>query len=118
MKRVLFYCQHVLGMGHLMRSLEIVRGLNHFEVCFLNGGELAGGVDLPANVRVINLPVLQSDEDFRDIHSATGEDLETVKSRRAAMLLDAVADFRARYRCHRAVPLRQAEICVRADSHA
>lgn len=94
MKRVLFYCQHVLGMGHLVRSIEVVRGLDDFEVCFLNGGELVSGVDLPANVRVINLPVLQSDEEFREIHAASGEDLEQVKTRRAAMLLETVADFR------------------------
>ncbi len=26
-KKVMFYCQHILGIGHLVRSLEIVRGL-------------------------------------------------------------------------------------------
>ena len=26
-KKVMFYCQHILGIGYLVRSLEIVRGL-------------------------------------------------------------------------------------------
>jgi predicted glycosyltransferase len=94
MKRVLFYCQHVLGMGHLVRSIEIVRGLYDFEVCFLNGGEVLSGIDVPSNVRLVNLPVLNSDEEFREIRAGTGEDLEAVKNRRASMLLDLVADVR------------------------
>ena len=31
-KRLLFYCQPVLGMGHLVRSLAILRGLDGFEI--------------------------------------------------------------------------------------
>jgi len=39
--RLLFYCQHSLGMGHLIRSFSIADGLaKHFEVVFLNGGPL------------------------------------------------------------------------------
>ena len=94
MKRVLFYCQHVLGMGHLMRSIEIVRGLVDFEVCFLNGGEIVKGIDLPGNGRLVNLPVLNSDEDFRSIQAAAGADIEEVKKRRSAMIIDAVDEFR------------------------
>lgn len=40
MKKLMFYCQHILGMGHLIRSMEIVRGLvEDFEICFINGGK-------------------------------------------------------------------------------
>ena len=44
MKRALFYCQHVLGMGHLVRSLELVRSLCGFHVTLLNGGESVEGL--------------------------------------------------------------------------
>ncbi|PHM08684.1 glycosyl transferase, partial [Nostoc sp. 'Peltigera malacea cyanobiont' DB3992] len=46
MKRIMFYCQHILGMGHLVRSREIVRGLTKdFQVCFINGGEIIQGFE-------------------------------------------------------------------------
>ena len=48
MKKLMFYCQHILGMGHLIRSMEIVRGLtDDFEVCFINGGEIVQGFQVP-----------------------------------------------------------------------
>ncbi|MDZ8138396.1 MAG: glycosyltransferase [Nostoc sp. DedQUE04] len=62
MKRIMFYCQHILGMGHLVRSREIVRGLTKdFQVCFINGGEIIQGFEIPAGVEVINLPVIKTD---------------------------------------------------------
>ena len=37
MKKVMFYCQHTLGIGHLVRSMEIVRSLvKDFQVCFID----------------------------------------------------------------------------------
>lgn len=69
-KRVLFYCQHVLGMGHFIRSMEIVRGLQNFDVCFLNGGEILQGFKLPASVEVVNLPPIRSDAEFRGLRAS------------------------------------------------
>lgn len=41
--RLLFYCQHLLGIGHLTRSLAICEALNDdFEVHFLQGGPDVG----------------------------------------------------------------------------
>ncbi|AFY02372.1 glycosyltransferase family protein [Bdellovibrio bacteriovorus] len=41
--RLLFYCQHLLGIGHLTRSLAICEALNEdFEVHFLQGGPDVG----------------------------------------------------------------------------
>lgn len=71
-KKLMFYCQHVLGMGHFIRSAEIVRGLDAFEVVFLNGGEIVPGFTLPSNVEVINLPPIKADPEFRDIHVGDG----------------------------------------------
>lgn len=87
-KQLLFYCQHVLGMGHLIRSTEIVRGLKAFDVSFLNGGEIVPGFELPASVNVINLPPIKSDAEFRDIHAANGlHSLEQTKAIRTARLI-------------------------------
>jgi predicted glycosyltransferase len=68
MKRIMFYCQHILGMGHLVRSREIVRGLTKdFQVCFINGGEIIQGFEIPAGVEVINLPVIKTDPEFTEL---------------------------------------------------
>lgn len=90
-KKAMFYCQHVLGMGHLIRSAEIVRALaaGGYEVCFLNGGELAEGFVLPDGIEVINLPPIKSDAEFREIHAAGGLlDLEAVKAERRKLILE------------------------------
>ncbi|MEH2086389.1 glycosyltransferase family protein [Nostoc sp.] len=68
MKRIMFYCQHILGMGHLVRSREIVRGLTKdFQVCFINGGEIIQGFEIPAGVEVINLPAIKTDPEFSEL---------------------------------------------------
>ncbi len=68
MKRLMFYCQHILGMGHLVRSMEIVRGLvNDFQVCFINGGEVIEGFSVPPGVEVVNLPAIKTDSEFQTL---------------------------------------------------
>jgi predicted glycosyltransferase len=86
--KLLFYCQHVLGMGHFIRSAEIVRSLRDFDVTFLNGGVIVPGFDLPAAVEVVNLPAIQADEEFRDIHVADDErELEEIQRVRTERIL-------------------------------
>ncbi len=93
--RVMFYSQHVLGMGHLVRSLEIIRGLAEFEVCFVNGGELVAGFAPPPAVKVVNLPPLLADPEFREIHSSDEQhSLEEVKTRRREQILAEYERFR------------------------
>lgn len=83
-KRVLIYCQHVLGMGHLVRSLEIVRALTDWDVTFLNGGDLCPGMEFPPQAEVVNLPPIKSESDFKTILAAeNGQDLEAIKRIRA-----------------------------------
>ncbi|HKC86185.1 MAG TPA: glycosyl transferase, partial [Blastocatellia bacterium] len=96
-KRAMFYCQSVLGMGHFIRSAEIARGLadNGFEVSFLNGGETAGGLELPSSIAVVNLPPIKSDAEFREIRAADGSrDLEEIKEERRRRILAEFARFR------------------------
>lgn len=87
-KKAMFYCQHVLGMGHFIRSREIVLGLKEFKVCFLSGGEIAQGLELPPSVDVVNLPPIKSDAEFRDIQAAGGnQSLDEIKEARKIRLL-------------------------------
>ncbi len=54
---LLFYCQHSLGMGHLVRSLAIAGALaKRFRVVLLNGGRLPAGVMPSSGVEIVDLP--------------------------------------------------------------
>jgi len=57
---LLFYCQHAMGMGHLVRSLALADALSQsFRVVLLNGGELPPDLSLPRGIEIINLPPLR-----------------------------------------------------------
>lgn len=93
MKKIMFYCQHILGMGHLIRSMEIVRGLTaDFEVCFINGGEVVQGFQAPPGVRVINLPAIKTDAEFRELipvdSTLTIEETQTVRQQQLLKVLN------------------------------
>ncbi len=95
MKQILFYCQHVLGMGHLMRSMALIEGMiGHFNICFLNGGEPIAGFDFPAAVEVINLPPLKTDETFKTLSSSDGEELTSVQQTRRQQIIDVYTRIR------------------------
>jgi predicted glycosyltransferase len=88
-KKVMFYCQHVLGMGHFIRSAEIVRRLSEFDVYFLNGGEIIPGFELPSAVETINLPPIRADAEFRDVHTiGDGVCLDEIKAIRKKRIID------------------------------
>jgi predicted glycosyltransferase len=93
--RIACYCQHVLGIGHFHRSLEICRELarDHETVMILGGPE----VPLPKTaVRFFRLPGLQMDKDFRHLLPCQeGCDLEEIKLRRKQQLFDFFIDFQA-----------------------
>ncbi|MEJ7615714.1 MAG: glycosyltransferase [Pyrinomonadaceae bacterium] len=94
-KRVLFYCQPVLGIGHYIRSREIILRLNDFAVCFINGGEIVPGFELPASIEVVNLPALKTNAEFQSLFVARGErSLDEVKEVRKQLLLSAYSRFR------------------------
>lgn len=95
MKRLMFYCQHILGMGHLVRSMEIVRGLTQdFQVCFINGGEIIEGFEIPADVEVVNLPAIKTDAEFRTLQVVDSDlDLTVVEAIRQDQLLQVYQQF-------------------------
>lgn len=60
---LLFYCQHAMGMGHLVRSLALADALSRsFRVVLLNGGVLPSNLSLPPGIEVINLPPLRLED--------------------------------------------------------
>ena len=95
MKRLLFYCQHILGIGHLIRSMEIIKGLtDEFQVCFLNGGEAIADFPVPPNVEVVQLPPLKTDNEFSELHLPEGFDsLEAVFATRTQQMLTVLQRF-------------------------
>lgn len=89
MQRLMFYCQHILGIGHLVRSMEIVRGLlSDFEIYFINGGEVVEGFELPSGIHMINIPAIKTDSEFRELQIPAGfETVEQVLEHRRDLLL-------------------------------
>jgi predicted glycosyltransferase len=56
---LLFYCQHSVGLGHLMRSYALCAGLaEHFGVVLLTGGDLPEGIEAPKGIELVALPPL------------------------------------------------------------
>ena len=83
--KLLVYCQHVLGVGHFFRTLEICRALADHDVVLVSGGPPTPA-DLPANVRRRQLSELAMDRDFQNLHSPEGKRLETVREERRRQL--------------------------------
>lgn len=82
----MFYCQHILGMGHLIRSVEIVRGLiPDFQICFVNGGQVIEEFEFPREIEVINIPAIKTDSEFTELtpvdDSLTMSELETIRTK-------------------------------------
>ena len=94
-KRVMFYCQHILGMGHLVRSSEIVRSLTHdFDILFVLGGVIPQGFQAPEGVTIMQLPAIKTDSNFSHLQTCDPtEDLEQNKQSRREMLLNAFNDY-------------------------
>lgn len=83
MKKVFFYVQHLLGIGHLKRAAVLAAALRKagFEVTLASGGLPVAGID------VLQLPPVSS-PDFRQLLDEHGEPVdEAWKHRRAAVLL-------------------------------
>jgi predicted glycosyltransferase len=84
--KIIVYCQHVLGVGHFFRILEICRALSHHQVIMVTGGDDLP-VALPEHVHQVRLPGLMMDERFERLSAIDAAlSLETVKARRREML--------------------------------
>lgn len=90
-RKLLFYCQHVLGMGHFIRSAALARALaRRFDVHFINGGEIIPGFELPPSIELIQLPAIRTDESFRELIAVDdGKTIGEIREIRRRMLIEA-----------------------------
>jgi predicted glycosyltransferase len=85
--KIIQYCQHVLGVGHLFRSLEISRALSGHRVILVTGGPPVEA-ELPGHVREFRLPDLQMNQDFQGLFSTEKHlTVDQVKEERQKQLL-------------------------------
>ncbi|MDT5295050.1 MAG: hypothetical protein QOJ76_1930, partial [Acidobacteriota bacterium] len=94
---LLFYCQHSLGMGHLVRSLALAEGFaGRFRVVFLNGGPLPKGMRIPRGVEVVDLPPLGMDADGQLVSRDRRRTVERARSLRRQLILETYRAVRPR----------------------
>lgn len=92
--KILHYTQHVLGIGHLFRSLAIDRALAPDRVDLVTGGPEVT-LTLPDNVRHHPMPALAMDSDFKTMRAVEeGADEEEVWQRRQEQLLALFVELR------------------------
>ena len=96
-RKVFFYVQHLLGIGHVFRALRIAHGLPKagFDVDLVMGGVPVPALDT-AGLRVIQLLPLKSGPDgFSTLVTASGDPAtDEIKARRNAELLAAFRESR------------------------
>ena len=83
--KIIVYCQHLLGIGHFFRTLEICRALTGHDVILVTGGQLPDA-PLPDNVRHRKLPELVTDQYFQNLHSPKGETPKSIHEERCRRL--------------------------------
>jgi len=86
--KIVYYCQNVLGIGHVHRSMELCRAFaTHHDVTMITGG--APLHSQPFQFSHFQLPGLMMDSNFANLapHDP-GRELEEVKNQRRELLLD------------------------------
>src|SRR5919198_4203919 len=92
---LLFYCQHSLGMGHLVRSMALAAALaERFRVVFLNGGPLPRRFPVPPGVEVVALPPLGMDEQSQLVSRDRRRSVERAQQLRRERILSTYRDVR------------------------
>ena len=87
--KILFYCQHSLGMGHLVRSFALAEKLSEkFSIIFLNGGRLPEKLQIPERIEIINLPPLGFDDKNQLISLDENRTVEECQTIREKLILD------------------------------
>jgi len=85
---LLLYCQHSVGIGHLVRSFNLARGLSErFRVVLLNGGPLPADQRIPAGVEMIQLPPLTMDHRHELLSLDRNHSLAQAQALRKAQIL-------------------------------
>jgi predicted glycosyltransferase len=93
-KRLFFYCQSLLGIGHFIRSRQILFALRDFDVLFVYGGEFVPDFDLPPWVETVYLPALRSDASFERLYVVDNHhSLPEIQAGRRESMLEAFERF-------------------------
>ncbi|UJW76684.1 glycosyltransferase family protein [Rhizobium sp. SL42] len=95
--RVLYYVQHLLGIGHLARASHIVQALaeNDFEVTLVTGGMSVAGFPAGGMDHVTLPPIAVGDGGFSQLVDADGNPVDdTFKAQRRELLLATYRDKR------------------------
>lgn len=99
--RIVHYCQHVLGMGHFFRSLEIDKALAGHDVTLITGGTPLA-ITYPDHVNVVELPPLSMDENFGTfVHTTesgarralTDSEVTSIQLKRTQVLCDTLKEL-------------------------
>ena len=84
--KIIYYCQHVLGIGHFFRSLEICNAFAGHEVILVTGGSWVPA-PLPSHVREMHLPELMMNQEFSILYSPEeGKSVAQVMQERQQLL--------------------------------
>lgn len=91
--RIAYYCQHVLGIGHVHRSIAICQALAlRHQVCLILGGPPVS--DIPDSFSVVQLPGMQMDAQFKNLQPIDKDlSLSEVRERRLASLRHFFSDW-------------------------
>ena len=86
-KRIVFYSQHLVGVGHHFRNRQIIRALaDEYNVYFVDGGRPVPGATLPVSVQIHHLTPVFKDLITGHLTSETECDIQTVlKARKQAL---------------------------------
>ena len=86
-KRIVFYSQHLVGVGHHFRNRQIIRALaDEYDVYFVDGGRPVPGATLPTSVQLDHLTPVFKDLITGHLTSETECDIQTVlKARKQAL---------------------------------
>lgn len=90
--KIMHYCQHVLGVGHYIRSMEIAAAFHSHQVLFVEGGEPLPDFTPPDHIQRMFLPPIMMDANFSSIRSAA-VDIEAAKTERRQLLAKAFREF-------------------------
>jgi predicted glycosyltransferase len=95
--RLLFYCQHSVGLGHLTRSLALCGALaERFRVVLVCGGALPPGIEPPPGVELVALPALGVGPEGRFVSHSPRFTVERAWDARRRQLLATLQALRPR----------------------
>lgn len=95
--RVLFYVQHLLGIGHLTRATRVAQAMvdRGMQVLMVTGGKSVAGWPGPGIPQLVLPPLSVADEGFAGLVGADGRPVDAAyMADRQARLLAAFHDFR------------------------